>query len=309
MISTGLQFVRGFLMGAADVVPGVSGGTIALVVGIYERLIDNIHRGASALGRALRGDLSGLREGLRSVEWNFLIPLGVGIVVAFVGLAGVIERGLEDYPEAMAGLFLGLVAGSVIIALRLISWMRPTLGVISMMVGVVTFIALGWSGGTVADPSLFAFFAAGGVAICAMILPGISGSFILLMLGMYAAVLDAVHDRDLVTLLVFALGAAIGLGLFSTLLTRLLGQYHDIVIAALVGLMLGSIRVLWPWPNGVGTISDEASEVVDGTGLEWPQGDEWLWPTVWAIVGVVVVSAIARLAPEPATDESESTPA
>ncbi|MDH3704979.1 MAG: DUF368 domain-containing protein [Acidimicrobiia bacterium] len=303
-MSSGLQFVRGFLMGAADVVPGVSGGTIALVVGIYERLIDNIHRGASALARLLKGDIGGFRDGLRSVDWLFLVPLGLGIVIAFVSLAGLIRTGLEDYPEPMAGLFLGLVLGSVVIALRLISWMRPTLGAIAMLVGVAVFLALGWSSGPVSNPTLLAFFAAGGIAICAMILPGISGSFILLMLGMYTAVLDAVHDRDVAALAVFTTGAAIGLGLFSTLLTRLLGRYHDIVMAVLIGLMLGSVRVLWPWPNGVGVISDDESEVIDGTGLEWPEGSDWVWPLVWAAVGLVAVLAISRLAPEPVADET-----
>jgi putative membrane protein len=115
-----LQVVRGFFMGAADVVPGVSGGTVALVFGIYERLVDNIHRGASALGRLLRRDVRGFAQGLRSVEWMFLVPLLGGIGLAVLTLAHAIEVALEDHPVPMSALFFGLVAASAVVAFRLV---------------------------------------------------------------------------------------------------------------------------------------------------------------------------------------------
>ncbi len=290
------QLGRGFLMGAADVVPGVSGGTVALVLGIYEEFVATIRSGAEALGRLVRGDIAGFKDRLLAIDWLFLLPLAIGVLTAFVGLASVIESALADYPEEMAGLFLGLIAASIFVAWRLVGTRDPARLGIMVAVGALLFYLLGFSSGPVADPSLLAFFAAGAVAICAMILPGISGSFILLMLGMYAAVLGVVHDRALLEIGVFGLGAILGLALFSSVLSWLLEHHHDTVMAVLVGLMIGSVRVLWPWPNGVGIISDDASEAIDGTGLGWPAGGDWLWPTVLGVAAAAIVIAFSAMA-------------
>ena len=283
-------------MGAADVVPGVSGGTVALVLGIYVDLIDNVRQAAGALGRLVRGDARGAVDALKRVDWVFVIPLLVGIGAAVVALSGLIEDALHDHAEAMAGLFLGLVVGTIFVAWRLVRSPAPIHVVVALVVGGALFVVLGFQSGPVTDPSLPVFLVSGAIAICAMILPGISGSFLLLMLGMYAAVLSAVHDRELLELGVFLVGAVIGLSLFSSLLSWLLDRYADLVIAALIGLMVGSLRVLWPWPNGVGIISDVDDEVIDGTGLEWPAGGEWLTPTLLAVAAAVAVIAIARVA-------------
>ncbi len=289
--------VRGFCLGAADIVPGVSGGTVALVFGIYEQLLDNIRRGARALGSLVRLDGSGFVAHLRSVEWSFLLPLLTGIGLALLALSAVIERLLHERPEEMAGLFLGLVLGSVVVAWRLLH--ATTVADVTAMAAVaaVTFVLLGLQSGPVPEPSLPMYFGAGAIAICAMILPGISGSFLLLMMGMYAAVLGAVHDRNLVVIAVFGLGATLGLALFSSALGYLLDHHHDPVLGALIGLMVGSIRVLWPWPNGVGIISEEAGESISGTTLDLPTSENWLWPTVLAVAAFVVVAAVGRLAP------------
>ncbi len=291
-----LRYFEGFAMGSADIVPGVSGGTVALVLGIYTTLLSVVRDGARALGLFVRGRFGDGIAQLKAVNWAFIIPLGLGILSAIALLSSVIEGLLVDYPEEMAGFFLGLVIASSIIAWRMITSVGTSEIAITAVVAVVTFVLLGFSSGPIADPSLLTYFGAGAIAICAMILPGISGSFLLLMMGMYAAVLGAVHDRDLVVLVVFALGATVGLALFSTLLGHLLDNYRNTVIAALVGLMIGSVRVLWPWPNGVGVISEEADEVVSGTGLEWPGGDQWLWPTVLGVVGCLAVLAVASVA-------------
>ncbi|MGI9622335.1 MAG: DUF368 domain-containing protein, partial [Acidimicrobiales bacterium] len=162
-------------------------------------------------------------------------------------------------------------------------------------VAVVSFVMLGFQSGVVSDPTLLQFFVAGAIAICAMILPGISGSFLLLTLGMYAAVLHAVNEREIAEVAIFMLGAVVGLALFSTLLSYLLDRYHDLVLAALIGLMIGSVRVLWPWPNGVGTISDVEDELVEGTALGWPEdAADFLWPTLLAIAAFVVVLGLAK---------------
>lgn len=297
------QYIRGFAMGASDVVPGVSGGTVALVLGIYNDLITNIGLGAKALGRLVRGDISGFFDRLRSVDWLFLIPLLAGVGTAVAVLASVIEAALSDYPEAMAGLFFGLVLGSIFVARDLLKSPSPNHAAIATGVGVVLFILLGFQSGPISDPGPLLLILAGALAICAMILPGISGSFILLMIGMYATVLDAVDERNLAEIALVGIGATIGLALFSSGLNYVLEHHHDRVMAVLIGLMLGSLRVLWPWPNGVGIIDHD--ETISGTGLDLPNGAPWVLPVVLAVaatIGVVVISRLAQPAHERAPE-------
>jgi putative membrane protein len=247
------QVFRGFCMGAADVVPGVSGGTIALVLGIYERLIATVRQGATSLAYVARLDIPEALKRLFSVDWGFVLPLLVGIGAAIVILARPIEHLLEEQPVEMAAAFFGLVIASIAIAwdgLRARDSRR--LGVVAA-VAVVTFLFLGFRSSEESDPALWFVFVAGLIAICAMILPGVSGSFLLLMLGMYDYIIDAVNQRDVVVLGVFLVGCVIGLASFSSVLHALLRRYHDTVLAVLIGMMVGSLRVLWPWPGGVET--------------------------------------------------------
>lgn len=298
-MKTVLTIGRGFCMGAADVVPGVSGGTVALVFGIYARLLDNVRRGARAVGSAAKLDLAGVKRHLLSIEWSFLIPLAVGLGAALISLASLIEGQLERRPEAMAGLFFGLVAGSIVVAWGLLRERGPRQMAIMLVVGGLAFFLLGFQNGPAVDPPIWAFFMAGAIAICAMILPGISGSFLLLMMGMYAAVLRAVHDRsasDLLDLAVFTIGATVGLTLFSTGLGWLIDHYHDQILAGLIGLMIGSFRVLWPWPNGVGIISETEGESIRGTGLELPGDAPLVAPIVLGALAFGVVVALSLLA-------------
>ena len=280
------QVARGFAMGAADIVPGVSGGTIALVTGIYERLIANVHEGASALKALVTGKPKDAVDKLKAVEWLWLIPLGVGLLLAVASLASVIEHQLEENPQEMAGLFFGLVLGSVLVAWRLVDEVTFQELAMMLVVAVALFLLLGLRSSTageegemVTEPLLY-FFGAGALAICAMILPGISGSFILVMIGMYPEVLGAVNDRDLLPLVVFMLGAVVGLSLFSTLLNWLLERYRNLMLSAMIGLMLGSLRVLWPWPGGT-----------DTTELAAPS-DPVALPIVLAVIGFVVVVVV-----------------
>lgn len=282
-------------MGAADVVPGVSGGTVALVLGIYRRLISSVRDGAKVLGRAIKLDFSGARSAFLSVEWKLIAPLLIGILIAVATLSGVIEHLLENSPVQMAGLFLGLVAGSVVVAWGLLEVRDLRRWTVLVIVAIVTFVLLGVRGGTsddtvsqVADPALWAFFIAGAIAICAMILPGISGSFLLVTMGMYGPVLAAVSDRDLTTVVVFGLGCVIGLALFSQLLHWALVEHEPTVMAGLIGLMVGSVRVLWPWPSGL-----------DSTELGWIEGPVFvtLGLMVFGFVLVVAIDLIsARIA-------------
>lgn len=286
------QLLRGFAMGAADIVPGVSGGTVALVVGIYERLIDNVHRGAQVLGHLLRRDLRGARSALAAVQWLWLITLLGGILTAIAVLSSAIERLLHDHPVAMAGLFTGLVAGSVVVARRLLNRLDVTGALLVLATGIGVFALLGLRTATEVGPDAteivtrpaWIFLPVGAIAICAMILPGVSGSFLLVMMGMYTEVLGAVNDRDLLVLALFGLGCIVGLAAFSSVLSWLLEHHHDRVLASMIGLMLGSLRVLWPWPGGTAT-----------TTLAWPR-DEIMVPVALAVLGLVVVIAVDRLA-------------
>lgn len=278
------QAGRGFLMGAADIVPGVSGGTVALVLGIYHRLITNVRTGSMALGSLARADLRTAATRLRDVEWGFLVPLAAGIGTAILALSHTIEALLEEQPVRMAALFFGLVVGSVVVAAQLVrGWDGPRLA-IAVASAAITATVLGLQQGPVADPPLWVYFACGAIAICAMILPGISGSFLLLMLGMYDNVLGAVTDRDVVALAVFSLGCVVGLASFSQVLHWGLVNHERTVLAALIGLMVGSLRVLWPWPDGTA-----------GNELAGPSGDVGV-PLALAVVGCLVVIGVTKVA-------------
>ncbi len=279
-------------MGSADIVPGVSGGTVALVLGIYDELIHNISQGAHGLKQLLTGDVDGFRQTLRTIEWVWLFSLLAGILVAVFALSSVIEHLLDNEPVRMAALFLGLIIGSIWVALRLLDKVDGASVGVMIGVGAAFFLLLGLRSDThaaddaaeIVTKSWWVFFIAGAIAICAMILPGISGSFLLVMLGMYTEVLGAVNDRDILILTVFALGCVVGLGLFSTLLNWLLANYHRWVLSAMIGLMLGSTRVLWPWPNGTNT-----------TTLSMPS-DDVVVPVLLFVVGAAVVVAVDLVA-------------
>jgi len=284
-------FVVGLLMGSADVVPGVSGGTIALVTGIYARLVASIRSGSSALGSLIKGDFAGMKRNLRDIEWAFLLLILGGILTAVLSLAKLIEVQLEENPVILAAAFFGLVLGSIVVASRMMR--LPVLAHlwVALLVGVAIFFLLGiGSDSARSDPGLLAFFGSAALAICAMILPGISGSLILVLIGMYDSVLGAVNDRDLVPVGVFIAGAIVGLAFFSQILHMALRRWHDLVLAGLIGLMVGSLRILWPYG-------------LQGSGLTRPEGD---LPGVLlaALIGFAVVLAIARLAPADVDEES-----
>jgi putative membrane protein len=276
----------GLGMGTADLVPAFSGGTVALLTGIYERLVANVRQGARALALLLRGRLRAGGRAIAAIEWRFVLPLLTGILVAIVALAEVLGRLLETHPRQLSAAFLGLVVGAVVVAwgdLR-----RPDLRSVLIAAGVaaLAFVGLGATGGAVADPSLLAFVAAGAVGVCALILPGISGAFLLVLLGMYEHALDAVRDVDVLAAGALVAGALVGLASFSTLLNWLLREHHDLVLAALIGLLAGSTRVLWPWPG---------TEISDPR-LGPPVGAEVPLALVLAIGAGVLVLAIGHLA-------------
>jgi putative membrane protein len=280
-------FVVGFAMGTADTVPGFSGGTVALVAGIYQRLIANVRQGARAASLLVRGQVREFLRALGVVEWVFVVTLLSGIGSAIVLLASFLERQLEAAPVTMSAVFLGLVIGATLVAVRELRAPRARHLVIGVAVAVVTFVALGFRAAEAGEPSLLFVLLAGSIAICAMILPGVSGSFLLLLLGVYEFVIGAVSGRDLVVLAVFAVGCVLGLAAFSTVLNWALREHHDVVLAGLLGLMAGSARVLWPWPSATGVGDPTLGAPVAGD-----------VPLVAAIVvgGIVAVAVFAAVA-------------
>lgn len=278
--------LTGAAMGTADLVPGFSGGTVALVGGIYARLIANIRAAAHVVSVVLRLRLRALPDALRALDWTFLITLLAGIVGAAFLLASTLRGLLVAQPVVMSAVFLGLVLGAALAArhqLRGPATAR-TWGVVALS-AVVTALALGARPDALGDPSIVLIAATAAIAVCAMILPGVSGSFLLLVLGTYEPIIAAVADRDLVVIAVAVVGAAAGLLSFSTLLNWLLRRAHDVVLAALIGLMVGSARVLWPWPSATG-VGDPAIAAPDG---------QVLVAVAAGIVAVVAVVVLDRL--------------
>ena len=244
-----VHYAQGLLMGGADIIPGVSGGTMALIVGIYRRLIAAISAVFSAVVALLKLDAAAFRERINEVEWTLLIPLGLGIGSAIIMGARFIPHLMETYPHESLGLFFGLVAGSIIIPWQRID--RKTAAIVGAAVAaaVAAFFLTGIPSRAGSNPSMLRVFASAAVAICAMILPGISGAFLLKVMGMYEVTLTALNNMDVAYVVVFMLGAAVGLGLFSKLLNWLLTKRYNATMAALVGLMAGALRALWPWQD------------------------------------------------------------
>lgn len=237
--------LRGFLMGTADAVPGVSGGTVALLVGIYEELIQSIRQVADLrhLQRVFRLQFKSL---LDELPWKFLVALVLGIFAGAITLAHLLENLLETQPLFVWAFFFGLVAASaVVVARRVRVWRAGNLFLL-ITGAVITYLVVGLVPMDTPDTWL-AFFLSGMIAICAMILPGISGAFILVLLGKYQDVLAAVTGLDIPRLVVFLLGAVVGISLFSRVLGWLFRRFHDATIALMIGLMIGSLRKLWPW--------------------------------------------------------------
>jgi putative membrane protein len=241
------NYLRGLLMGGADVIPGVSGGTVALILGIYERLIHAIRVGASALLAGVRLDFAGSRRRFGEVEWGLVLPLGAGIASALVIGARLIPGLLESHGEAIFALFFGLILGSVVVPFRRIESVGRAEVALMAAAAVVAFVLVGLPPREITDPALPFVFAAAAVAICAMILPGVSGAFLLLVFGIYRPTLDALTALNLPYVLTFIAGAVLGLGTFARILEWLLTHRHSVTMAALTGLMVGSVRALWPW--------------------------------------------------------------
>jgi putative membrane protein len=251
---------RGYLMGASDVVPGVSGGTMAFILGIYEELIMSIRAAARP---PFWQALLKLRipEALQAVNAAFLLAVLAGILLAIFTLAQGLEWLLVNHPVYLWSFFFGLVLASIVAVSRRIPHWTPSLVLATLAGAIGAYIVVGAV--PVQTPESWWFLIlSGALAICAMILPGISGSFILVLLGKYQYVLSAVNQRDFVTVGLVAIGAVIGLISFAQILGWLFKRYHDITVAILIGLLIGSLRKIWPWKNVLDYIVDRHGELI-----------------------------------------------
>ena len=231
-------------MGAADIVPGVSGGSIALITGIYSELLESIN---SFNGQNLKLLLNfKIAEFYKTVNGNFLLSLLLGIMTSIFTMSKLITYLMNEHPIPLWSFFCGLILISSFLILKDIK--RWNLGVIlALLVGTAFAYFVTELPPTTTPDALWFTFVSGAIAICAMILPGISGSFILLILGKYEQILNAVTERDFLTLAVFALGCIVGILAFSRVVSWLLKKYHALTIGLLAGFMLGSMNELWPW--------------------------------------------------------------
>jgi len=295
-------FLRGAAMGTADLVPGVSGGTVALITGIYPRLLGAVTSvDAAAIRLLFQGQWSGL---WRHVDGAFLLPLMLGIASAIFGLAGTLKVLLETQPLFVWSFFCGLVLVSSLSLIRTeITRLTPTIVTMALL-GVVAMLVLGLGPGVSFPQHSAGFFVAGLFGICAMILPGISGSFILLLLGMYGPIITAVADREAVPLLIFATGCGVGLLSFSRFLSFVLSRARSATLALLVGFLLGSLVILWPWQEVLQTTIDSEGQAsptqtapVSPMYYEAIEGDsELLGCLLSALLGAGVVISLQGLA-------------
>ena len=237
--------LKGMAMGAADVVPGVSGGTIAFITGIYEELLESISNVNFKLIKTLK--LEGVKVAWKQVNGSFLVALFAGILISIISLAKTIKWLLEHEPLLLWSFFFGLVLASIIyIGKQVTKW--NAIAIVILLVGAfIAYYVTTLNPLVTENSSILFMFLAGAIAICAMILPGISGAFILVLLGAYKPVLAAVNDRDLKTVAAIGLGAIVGLLSFSKVLKWMFANYKNYTLAVLTGFIIGSLNKIWPW--------------------------------------------------------------
>lgn len=252
-------FVRGMAMGAADLVPGVSGGTVALITGIYHELIDSLrrcdHRALMCLFR------EGIPAAWRHVNGTFLLAVFSGLLLSIFSLATFVTWLLETHAILVWSLFFGLIVASSIQLLRQVSGWNPW-RVILFLGGIGLALAVAWLKPAQLPVVWWILLLAGLIAICAMMLPGISGGFLLLMMGLYPEVIAAVSAMNLMILIPFALGCVLGLLLFSHALSWLLRHYEAATLSLMTGVLFGSLYIIWPWKKTVETVVNRHGEVV-----------------------------------------------
>lgn len=283
-------FLKGMAMGAADVVPGVSGGTVAFITGIYEELIRSISSvNANTLTLLFKGQF---RQLWTSINGYFLAVLFAGIFTSVLTLASALSYALEHYPILIWSFFFGLVAASVWMMARTVkSW--NTGSILAFVAGTVVAYSITEMSAMAGSEEPWYLILSGALAICAMILPGISGSFILLLLGAYSTVLNAVAERNLEVIIYVGIGAVLGLLLFSKALKWIFSKFYNLTIALLSGFLLGSLNKLWPWKKVLESFTKHEGtpeeEIIALSVQNLAPGDQWPLAVLCALFGAILV--------------------
>ena len=272
-------------MGAADIVPGVSGGTIALLTGIYERLISAIK--SVGWDTLVTLKQKGIKAAWQQIDGTFLLSILAGAATSIILLSKVLHYLIETQPIMLWSFFFGLVLASVVYVVKQVNSWNPA-RIILLILGTLVAALISLSPATEIEVTSFSLFFAGSIAICAMILPGISGSFILLLMGMYGFIIGAIKSFDLISLGIFASGCLVGIMLFSRVLSWLLQHFHSATMAVLSGFMLGALVKLWPWKSVLRYRTNSAGELVP-----FIESPVWPWlhqepQIILAIVAVII---------------------
>lgn len=260
--------LKGMAMGAADAIPGVSGGTIAFISGIYEELISSISQVNFSLLKTLKEN--GIKAVWEQVNGNFLLSLLIGIFISFVSFMRLAKYLLEHHPILIWSFFFGLVLASILYVAKQIKQWNFTTVIAALAAAFIAYYITTLPSLANNDNPVFLFLAAA-IAICAMILPGISGAFILVLLGAYKTLSTAFHDLNIKNILIFVAGAVVGLLSFSKLLKWLFNNHRNITLAILTGFIIGSLNKIWPWKETLSTR-------IDSKGIETPVLQQSIFP-------------------------------
>jgi putative membrane protein len=235
-------FLRGLAMGSIDIVPGISGGTIAFITGIYPRLIRAIDQVSTAVTDTIKNPKQ-IKQSIINLDWKFLIPLATGIAIAIFLMSGLMTYLIESFPANTFAFFAGLIIASAYLMNKSLEKINSK-NVVALIIGIFfAYVISGLSATTLIQSTLPIIFVSGMVAICAMLLPGISGAFLLVLLGQYQTVVTAIHNKTLTIIVTFGLGALLGLAIFSKIVNFLLEKHKQLTLYSLTGIMLGALRV------------------------------------------------------------------
>ena len=291
-------------MGAANVIPGVSGGTIALITGIFERLINAIKSfNLKAMQLLFKGDFKGL---FKHVDFWFLVSVFAGVAVSIVSLAKLFDYLFVNYPVYIWSFFFGLILASVYYVGKTVEkWNWPV--ITTFIVGAIAAVSISVLTPASENQGVLYLLVCGAVAACSMILPGLSGSFVLILMGNYQLVMiDAVNNMDFAILIPVVIGAGVGLLGFSYILSWVFKRFRNQTISLLTGFILGSLGILWPWKNELYKLAEDGQPLLKSSGEKLVEGYDWFIPEslntevmlaiVFAVLGIIIIALLEKVA-------------